>query len=222
MREAVREAGDFFGDRTIAQAFAQLGQGQLGQAADTYRKLEKISKTGASMAASGLADLALYEGRFADAGRLLDEAANADLAAKSPDEAATKFAILAYTRMLQGQKTAAVTAAEKALANSKAVKVRFLAGRVFAATGQTARAKALANDLATELLQEPRSYAKLIEGEIALQAGIVRLVAPGPVEAEVCDVKIGGDFLGRRAVDFGFTCRDEARDELVAGNGHGG
>jgi tetratricopeptide (TPR) repeat protein/predicted Ser/Thr protein kinase len=158
----------------VAQAFVQLGQGQLAEAAETYRKLQKIDKKSASMAATGLGDLALYEGRFQDAAKLLDEAANADLANKYPDEAATKFAMLAYMRLLQGpgQKSAAVAAAEKALnTNSKVVKVRFLAGQVLAAAGQKARAKALADGLATELLDEPRSYAKLIEGEIALQAG---------------------------------------------------
>jgi tetratricopeptide (TPR) repeat protein len=158
----------------IALAFAQLGQNQLAEAAETYRKLEKINKTGASMAAGGLADLALYEGRFGEAAGLLDKAANADLELKIPDDAATKFAMLAYVRLSQGQKAAAVAATEKALANSKIVKVRFLAARILADAGQNARAKALADDLAKELLDQPRSYAKLIEGEIALQAGDAR------------------------------------------------
>src|SRR5437773_2836569 len=158
----------------VALAFSQLGQGQLTGAAETYGKLEKINKTSASLAAAGLGDLALYEGRFGEAARLLDDAANADLALKFPDEAATKFAMLAYTRLLQGQKAAAAAAAEKALANSKIVNVRFLAAWILAAAGQTARAKALADALATELLDEPRSYSKLIEGEIALQAGDTR------------------------------------------------
>src|SRR5262249_45766370 len=42
-------------------ALAQLGEGQLSQATDTYRKLEKVSPSGASSAAMGIADLALYE-----------------------------------------------------------------------------------------------------------------------------------------------------------------
>src|SRR5439155_24251346 len=155
----------------IAMAFAQLGQGRLANAAETYGKLEQLSKVGASNAATGLADLALYEGRFGDAARFLEQAATVDLASKFPDEAATKFAVLAYTRLLQGQNALAVAAAQKALNNSKTVKVRFLAGRVLAVAGQEARAKALANDLAMELQAEPQSYAKVIEGEIALKSG---------------------------------------------------
>ncbi len=159
----------------IALAFAQLGQGRLADAAETYLTLEKLSAAGASNAGVGKADLALYEGRFGEAAQLLEQAANQDLTNKSVDPAATKFAVLAYTRLLQGQNAAAIAAAEKALDNSKTVKVRFLAGWVLAAAGQEARAAALADDLSKELQSEPQSYAKLIQGEIALKGGDPRL-----------------------------------------------
>ena len=48
----------------LALAFAQLGQGQLPQATETYRAIGKIDALGASYAASGLGDLAMYEGRL--------------------------------------------------------------------------------------------------------------------------------------------------------------
>src|SRR6516225_10600321 len=51
----------------LALAEAQLGLGQMSQAAETYHTMEKIDALGASLAASGLADVAAYEGRFADA-----------------------------------------------------------------------------------------------------------------------------------------------------------
>ena len=49
---------------------------------------------------------------------------------RTSNSAAAKFAALAYAHLLRGQKAAAVAAAEKALANSQAVKIRFLAARV--------------------------------------------------------------------------------------------
>ena len=55
----------------FALALAQLGQGQVRQAADTYDRLGKLDELGVSQAASGLGDLAIYEGRFADAVRIL-------------------------------------------------------------------------------------------------------------------------------------------------------
>src|SRR5262249_1062856 len=120
----------------IALAFAQMGQGQAPQAAETYQKLEKLGRLAASDMQSGLADVALSEGRFMDAIGILQRGAAADTAAKYPDRAAEKFVALAYTRLLQGQKNEAVFAAEEALASSKTVKIRFLAGRIFAAGGQ--------------------------------------------------------------------------------------
>jgi len=182
----------------IALAFAQLGRGRLSEAVETYRSLEKLSKSGASTAASGLADIALYEGRYADAVNTLDKAAAEDLENKVPDEAATKFSVAAYIRLLQGQKAQAIAAAEKALRASKTVKVRFLAGRVLAAAGEAARARALAADLGAELLKEPQSYAKLIEGEIALQAGDSRQAVKLFTESnDILDTWISRFDLGR-------------------------
>jgi len=167
---ALQELDASYAPAFLALAFAQMGQDQLAQATETYQNLEKLSKAYASTAVAGQADIALYEGRFTEAARILDQAANDDLANKSTDDAATKFAMLAYAHLSQGQKPQAAVAAEKALATSKALKIRFLAGRILAATGETARAKKLADELAREIQSEPQSYGKLIEGEIALQS----------------------------------------------------
>src|SRR5262249_38870613 len=48
----------------LSLAFAQIGQGQIEQATESYKQLEKTSTLGASMAASGFADLDVYEGRL--------------------------------------------------------------------------------------------------------------------------------------------------------------
>jgi eukaryotic-like serine/threonine-protein kinase len=188
----------------IALAFAQLGQGQLQKVAETYGRLEKHSKVGASIAATGMADLALYEGRLEDAAHASEQGAIEDSAGKSPEEAANKFALLAYARMLQGQNAAAIAAAQKALDNSKAVRIRFSAGRILAMAGQTARAKALAEDLGKELQSEPQSYGKLIEGEIALKSGDAALAIKLFTEAiGQLDTWIGHFSLGRAYLERG-------------------
>jgi tetratricopeptide (TPR) repeat protein len=51
--------------RTVA--LAQLGRGRIEEARQAYARLAAMSPRGAAMAATGLADLALYEGRLADA-----------------------------------------------------------------------------------------------------------------------------------------------------------
>jgi eukaryotic-like serine/threonine-protein kinase len=152
----------------LALAFAQLGQGQLSQTAETYSELEKFGEHGASLSNWGLADLALYQGRFADAVRMFEKGASSDLAAKNNDSAAEKFATLAYTQLYMQRKAPAIAAAEKALANSQSVKVRFLAALVFAETGQQEKAQKLATGLASEVQSEAQADAKIIEGDLAL------------------------------------------------------
>jgi tetratricopeptide (TPR) repeat protein len=218
---AVQQANATFDLGFISLAFARLGQGQLPQAAETYQRLEKIGKQGASEAASGLADLALYEGRFADAVRILDQGAAVDVANKSSNAAATKFAVLAYTRLLQNQKGPAVTAAESALASSKMVKIRFLAGRVFAAAGQAARAQTLAAELATVLRAEPQAYAKLIEGELALTMGDPPTAIKSFTEANnLVDTWLGRFDLGKAYLEAGaFIEADSEFDRCIKRRG---
>jgi len=182
----------------LAQAFAQLGQGQLSQAAETYRRLEKVSPQGASMAASGLADLALYAGQFAEAVPIYEQGAAVDLAAKRPDAAADKFAALAYTQLSRGQKQLAVAAANRALANGQGAKLRFLAAQIFLETGDVAKAQKLAASLSSELTSEPQAYAKVIEGGMARKRGDAPQAVKALMDANaLLDTWFGHFELGR-------------------------
>jgi len=205
----------------IALAFAQLGQGQLVQAAESYDRLSKVSKLGASVATSGSADLALYEGRFADAARILEEGAATDLSAKAPDRAAEKLAALAYTRLLQGQKAAAIAAAETALKRSETLKVQFLAGRLLGAAGQATRAKAISEKLSSDLKNEAQAYGKLIEGQIALSRGDARGAIDSIKQANAqVDTWIGRFDLGRAYLEGkAFTEADSEFDQCIRRRG---
>jgi Flp pilus assembly protein TadD len=150
-------------------AYAQLGQGQLPQAAETYRDLQKLGARGASLAVSGLANLALYEGRYREALAILESGITADVAAKELDRAADNLAMLAYTEALRGERQSGLAAAKKALANSQSAKIRFLAARAYLEAGETAKARELAATLGSELQAVPQAYAKLILGEAALK-----------------------------------------------------
>jgi tetratricopeptide (TPR) repeat protein len=205
----------------LALAEAQVGGGQLSQAAETYKSLEKLSALGASMAASGFADLAVYEGRFADAVRILEQGAAADLAAKNPENAADKFAALGQTQLLRGQNRAALAAAQKALANSKSIKVRFLAGQNFVAVGQSAKAQKLAATLGSEMTSEPQAYAKIIEGDMFLKQGNTREAFKAFMEAnKLLDTWIGHLELGRAYLQSGlFVEADSEFDRCVKRRG---
>jgi tetratricopeptide (TPR) repeat protein len=182
----------------LALAFSQLAQGEPSEARATYTRLASMGVRGASLAASGLADLAAYEQRFAEAVRLLEEGAAADLAQKSGDSAAAKFAAIAAAHLHHGQRTAAITAAVRALAHSQAVKIRFLAARTFVEAGAERRARPLVEGLAGEPQPEPKAYAKIVEGLMALSANDASRAVTLMTEANaLLDTWIGRFDLGR-------------------------
>ena len=192
---AIQPADRFAGQ---ALAFAQLGQGRVADARATYEKLTSFGPQGASLAASGLGDLAVYEGRFADAARILQAGATADIAANYTGRAAMKFALLSQVYLDLDNNRAAVAAADQALMRSRAVPIRFLTARTFVATGNTSRARQEAMTLANELEAEPQAYAKIVEGEIALKGGDARRAIDLLQEAnKQFDTWIGHFDLGR-------------------------
>jgi serine/threonine protein kinase/tetratricopeptide (TPR) repeat protein len=202
-------------------AEAQLGQGQIFQATETYHKLEKLNDRGASIAGAGLADLAAYEGRFSEAVRLLERGATADLQAKRAEDAANKFARLAYTQLLRKEEAAAVAAADKAAAHDQSVQTRFLTGRIYAETGDNAKAQKLAASLGSELQAEPQAYAKIIEGKSALKQGDSRQAIKAFTDANrLLDTWIGRLELGRAYLEAGlFVEADSEFDRCIKRRG---
>jgi tetratricopeptide (TPR) repeat protein len=205
----------------LSLAFAQLLQGQSAQAAETYQQLERLSPLGASLAASGFADLSAYEGRFADAVRILEKGAAADLEAKNTDAAADKFATLAWVRAILQHSSAGVADAERALARSQAVKIKFLAARVFLEAGEAGKAQKLASALGSELDSEPQAYAKIIAANLALKRGDAREAVKLLTEANnALDTWIGRFELGRAYVAAGaFAEADSEFDRCLKRRG---
>jgi eukaryotic-like serine/threonine-protein kinase len=202
----------------VAQAFADLGQSQLARVTQDN---EEIRKTDTSYAPLGLADLAIYEGRYREAVKLLEKGAADDSLAKNPDAAADKLSALAYVQLLRGDKAAALTAVKNSLDLSKAVKTRFIAARNYVALGETAPAKELAAGLASELPLEPQAYGKLIEGEIALKSGDSRAAISSFTQANnILDTWIGRFDLGQAYLEAGaFTEADSEFDRCVKRRG---
>ena len=201
----------------LTLAYAQLGQGQLAQAEESYRKMEKISPLGASLARSGLGDTALYEGRFAEAVKILESGAAAREDLRVPE----KLVELAYTLLAMGQKNKSMDAAQRAVSGSEKVNIRFLAARVFAEAGEASRARSLSAGLAAELNLEPQVCAKLIEGELALQQKDPRKAIQIFADANrQLDTWIGRFDLGRAYLEAGlFTEADSEFDGCIRRRG---
>jgi tetratricopeptide (TPR) repeat protein len=168
-----------------------------------------------------LANVALYQGKFRDAVQILEKGVSADLADKNPDAAADKLWMLAEANLLRGDKAAAIAAADRALASSQSIKIRFLTARIFAEAGDTAKAKSLATGLGSELQAAPQAYAKLIQGEIELKADNPKQAIQLFTEAkQLVDTWIGRFDLGRAYLAGGaFAEADSEFDRCIKRRG---
>ena len=155
----------------VGTAVPQLALGHADDAIATYHELEKVGPDGISAAAAGLADVALYQGRIADAIKILEQGISSDMAAKNPDAAAIKLATLSQAQLLAGNASEATRTADRALAASHEVPIQFWAARAYIGANQDAKALAAAHDLGSRLEADPQAYGKLLEGEIQLKHG---------------------------------------------------
>ena len=201
-------------DAYLALVEAQLGLGQLAQATETYHTLEKLSAMGSSTAASGLADLAVYEGRYSEAARMLESGAAADVKAKRLENAANKYAALSRVQFQLGHKPAALAAAEKALASSQTMYVKFLTGQTFVESGEPAKGEKLAAALSAEAQAEPQAYSRIIQADAAMSKGDARKAVQSLTEANnLLDTWIGRFELGRAYLQAGQFVEADAEFE---------
>ncbi len=185
-------------------ALAQLGLGRTVEAAESYAKLQAVSPYGASIAATGLADLAQYEGKLAEASGILEKAIAADLAAKDAESAADRAAMLALIQTTLGKTKEAISFADKASSNSKNQAVLYRAAQVYIVAGQDAKALQIVAPLSQRLESEPQAYAKLIAGEAQLKKGNARDALSTFQEAQkLADTWLGHFDMGRAYLDAG-------------------
>lgn len=146
-------------------ALIELLQGRPEKAAEAYRTTEAWGSTPTSIAKTGLADLALYEGRLSDANKILEKAIEEDRKLGFP---ARKLIMLAELHFSQGQSASALEAVEEAVKESDRLDVIFPAAQIYEQSGQVEKAKALAAKLSETPEADFQAYSKLIEGDIQL------------------------------------------------------
>ncbi len=181
------------------RAFVTLGMSKLatGHAADavtTFNQLTHIDSASArAYLASGLIDVALFEGRERDALTLVSQAINADRAAGNQSSLGRRLAIRANILVSRGDKAGALRDAEEAVTLGKEEAIVYPAGLAIIAAGQPALASELAADLDNRLENEPRLYGALLRGEVALAAGRARAALNAFEDAQ----KLGDSWMGR-------------------------
>jgi eukaryotic-like serine/threonine-protein kinase len=199
----------------LVLAEAQLGQGQLEKAADSYHQLGKFGPFWTSTASAGLADLAAYQGKYSEAARILAQGAAADEAAKMADNAARKYAALANMEQLQGHNAAAQADMGKALANSQSAQIQFLAAIGYVDSGDGGKAQKLATSLSSQMSSEPQAYGRIVAGLIALKRKDAKeAVKQIGAANNLLDTWIGRFELGRAYMEAGaFTEADSEFDQ---------
>ena len=199
----------------VARALSELALGRPADAVTTYLKLKGISQVGASFALSGLADVALYQGRTAEALTLLDEGIAAATAAKNSTGVAVKRLARADAMLARGDSAAAAREAEQALAASASTDVTLKAALTLARAGRAAAALKLADGLAAKLEADPQAYAQLIRAEASLAQNQGRAAIEHAREAQ----KLSDTWLGRVILARAFLAVSafaEASSELDA------
>ncbi len=202
--QSILQENPKFDQALRTSALAELGLGHLAETQADYEKLRAVSPYGASIAATGLADLDLYEGKLADAASILEKAVTADLAAKDSESAAGRTATLALIQMTLGKTQESVSSAGKAAAESKEPSVLYRAAQAYIAAGQEEKALQLVAPLSQSLEAEPQVYAKLIAGEAQLKKGNARDALTSFQEAQkLADTWLGHFDMGRAYLDAG-------------------
>lgn len=158
-------------DASVVLALAQLAQGRPEEAIETYRKLKSADARGSSLATSGMADIAIYEGRLSDAVKLLEEGINFDRENNKDYIAAEKSIMLAQALILQNKKTLAIDAVENAIKTETSDDILFSAALIYLTIGNVEKARALAAELNKRIEPETQVYAKLIGGEMSRARG---------------------------------------------------
>jgi eukaryotic-like serine/threonine-protein kinase len=214
-QQAVIEMNPNFVLAYVGLALSKMGKDELDQARETWHKLDKISTDGASAAATGLADIDLYQGRATDAVAILEKAVAADEQNKNPDAAAVKWTTLAQAYLLLDRPGPARTSLQHALADSKDTSVLFWSSRIAESLGEDAKALDISKQLSGRLEADAQAYAKLILGELELKHHKAREAVALLIESQkIADTWLGRFDLGQAYLEAGAFA--EADSELEA------
>lgn len=202
-------------DALKALAMGQTGSGDLAAAAATYQRMEQVSAVGASVANIGLADLAAYQGKNAEAIALLTKGMAADIAAKDQSSAATKAMAMAQSYLETGEKAKAAALANEAVKLSPDPSTMMAAGDVYINTGELGSASKLVAQLSSRIEPEPQIYALLLQGLLSLKKNQIRDATQAFEKAQkISNTWLGHFYLGKAYLQNGSFPEADTEFEL--------
>ena len=155
----------------LAIAMASLAEGKVDEARSAYESARGVGPRGVSLAAIGLADLAMYQGRFDEAVPILEKGLKEDDAVKNVAGASVKAIALAEAHQARGDSGAAARAIQRARELSSDPSVLVPAARLLSASGRTADADRIAEQLGSNLAPRSRAYARVVKAATLLERG---------------------------------------------------
>ena len=151
-------------------AMEAVAAGDIARARTTYELVKQAGDSGVSLSALGLADIAMYEGRYDEALAILPAAAKRDQDQQNILGAVSKLVALAEAYQARGNDSGRLTAIAQARALSTQENVLVPAARLFIAAGRIDDARKIAAELGQRLSAQSRAYGRMIDGEIAIAA----------------------------------------------------
>jgi len=155
----------------LVMAAAAFATSNLQGMRDAYAQMARHGAAAASLSNHGLADIALYEGRVAEAVDLLKAGIASDEAANNRVARAAKLAALAEAQLADRQTAQAVDSARKAIAQAREDATLVPAAFVFLNAGRVAEARAIADELGQQFQPRSRAYGEMILAEIDRAGG---------------------------------------------------
>ena len=152
----------------LPPAITSTLNGQFDAATAAYTEMAKAGTEGASTASAGLADMAMYRGRYNDAEPILLAGIQADAKANNTAGVAAKRLMLAEVYAATRRTPQALTAVAEALKLGKSESIVVPAARLYLGLGQKDKAEELAADLDNQLQTQSRAYARIIDGNLWL------------------------------------------------------
>ena len=163
----IPDKSDFYPYALLTEGRAMAASGDVTSARDAFSQLDALGSDGASLALIARADLAMYEGRYAQALDLL-RAQPAKGVTLPPFQLARRNVMIAEALQALGKKKEAAAAALQATKAAQEDEILIPSALVLGAAGQHAAAEAIARDLDNRLLPQSRAYARLISADLAL------------------------------------------------------
>jgi tetratricopeptide (TPR) repeat protein len=152
----------------LPPAIVAAVNGLPSDAIAAYQLMANAGAEGASLAAAGLADLAMYRGQYLEAEALLRNAIDVDAASANSAGVAAKRMMLAEVYAATDRLPETLTAVGEALKLGRSESILVPAARLYLTAGRLKEAAELAATLDNQLQTQSRAYAKILDGNLAM------------------------------------------------------